>query len=78
MVLVGVLAAVAVVLVVSLRAATTSPPPLRFAFRTLLLGAIPAYIVMRGAAEWIASEEDVRRRTPPGSGSATSSPTPGC
>ena len=31
------------------------------AFRTLLIGVIPAYILMRGGAEWIASEEDVPR-----------------
>jgi hypothetical protein len=29
------------------------------AFRTLLIGVIPAYILMRGGAEWIAAEEDV-------------------
>ena len=34
--------------------------PLRFAFRTLLIGAIPAYLVMRVGAEWIAT-----RRTSP-------------
>jgi hypothetical protein len=31
----------------------------RVGFRALVLGAIPAYIVMRGGAEWIASEEDL-------------------
>ena len=31
----------------------------RFGFRTLLIGALPAFIVMRVGAEWIASEEDV-------------------
>jgi hypothetical protein len=58
MVFVGVLAAVAVILVAS-RGSGDAPGALRLAFRTLLLGAIPSYIVMRGAAEWIASEEDV-------------------
>ena len=29
----------------------------RFAFRTLLIGAVPAYLVMRVGAEWIASKE---------------------
>jgi hypothetical protein len=29
------------------------------AFRTLLIGVLPAYILMRGGAEWIAAEEDV-------------------
>ena len=62
MVLVALLAAVVVVLM--RRAARRRRPPaaLRLAFRTLLIGAIPAYIVMRGAAEWIASEANVRRR----------------
>jgi hypothetical protein len=31
----------------------------RVGFRTLLLGALPAYLVMRGSAEWLASTEDV-------------------
>ena len=31
------------------------------AFRTLLVGVLPAYILMRAGAEWIASEEDVPR-----------------
>jgi hypothetical protein len=30
---------------------------LRLAFRTLLIGAIPAYLVMRVGAEWLASKE---------------------
>ncbi len=29
------------------------------AFRTLLIGVLPAYILMRAGAEWIGSEEDV-------------------
>ena len=29
------------------------------AFRTLLIGVLPAYVLMRVGAEWIASEEDV-------------------
>jgi hypothetical protein len=29
------------------------------AFRTLLIGVLPAYIVMRAGAEWIGSKEDV-------------------
>jgi hypothetical protein len=29
------------------------------AFRTLLLGVLPAYVLMRAGAEWIASKEDV-------------------
>lgn len=31
----------------------------RLSFRTLLIGVLPSYIVMRGAAEWIADEEAV-------------------
>lgn len=58
MVFVGVLAAVVVILVAS-RRSEDRPGALRLAFSTLLVGAIPSYIVMRGSAEWIASEEDV-------------------
>jgi hypothetical protein len=64
MVFVGLLAAVVVVLVVSLRSDDRAGV-LRFAFRTLLIGAIPAYIVMRGAAEWIASKENISEDDPP-------------
>ena len=31
----------------------------RFGQRTLLFGALPAFIVMRAGAQWVASEEDV-------------------
>ena len=31
----------------------------RFGFRTLLIGALPAFIVMRVGAEWIASEQEI-------------------
>jgi hypothetical protein len=58
MVFVGVLAALLVILVAS-RGSADRPGALRLAFRTLMLGAIPSYVVMRGTAEWIASEEDV-------------------
>jgi hypothetical protein len=56
MVMVGALAAVVVVLAVAKRG---DPGALRLAFRTLLIGAIPAYIVMRVGAEWAASEANV-------------------
>jgi hypothetical protein len=56
MVLVALLASAAVLLVVALRAEDRTPT-VRFAFRTLLIGAIPAYLVMRVGAEWIASKE---------------------
>jgi hypothetical protein len=60
MVFVGLLATVAVVLAVAARSrGDDRAAALRLAFRTLLIGALPAYVVMRGAAEWIASEEDV-------------------
>jgi len=58
MVFVGVLAAVTVLLVVSLRSEDRRGV-LRLAFRTLLIGGIPAYLVLRGAAEWIADEEEL-------------------
>jgi hypothetical protein len=56
MVLVGLLAAAVVVLAVS-RGAEDRTASVRLAFRTLLIGAIPAYIVMRVGAELIASKE---------------------
>jgi hypothetical protein len=31
----------------------------RLAYRTLLIGVLPAFVLMRVGAEWIASEEDV-------------------
>jgi len=57
-VLVGVLAASAVLLVVSLRA-DDQVAAVRFAFRTILIGAIPAYLAMRVGAEWIADKENL-------------------
>jgi hypothetical protein len=56
MVLVGLLAAAVVALAVSRRAEDRTAC-VRLAFRTLLIGAIPAYIVMRVGAELIASKE---------------------
>jgi hypothetical protein len=58
MAFVSVLAAVVVVLVVALRTDDRGPA-VRFAFRTLLIGGIPSYIVMRAGAEWIASKENL-------------------
>lgn len=43
----------------------------RLSFRTLLLGVLPSYIVMRGGAEWIADEEAVGDPTWVGIGYAT-------
>jgi hypothetical protein len=39
--------------------AGTSPAGLRLGFRTLLIGAIPAWIATRLSAQWIASEENL-------------------
>ena len=58
MVLVALLAAAAVVLSVALRSDDRAAA-LRLAFRTLLIGAIPAYLVMRVGAEWVASKENL-------------------
>jgi hypothetical protein len=56
MTLVSLLAVAAVVLAAS-RGAEDRTAAVRLAFRTLLIGAIPAYLVMRIGAEWIASKE---------------------
>ncbi len=57
MVLVGALITAVTALVAS---RSSQPAPMkRVAFRTLLLAALPAYIMMRGASEWILSEENI-------------------
>jgi heme A synthase len=56
MVLVALLAVAAVVLSAALRSDDRAAA-LRLAFRTLLIGAIPAYLVMRVGAQWVASKE---------------------
>ena len=56
MTLVGLVAAAVVVLGVSPRGGDRTAA-VRLSFRTLLIGAIPAYLVMRVGAEWIASKE---------------------
>jgi heme A synthase len=58
MVLVGLLAVAAVVLAGALRADDRAAA-VRFAFRILLIGAIPSYLVMRVGAEWVASKENL-------------------
>jgi heme A synthase len=58
-VLVALLAVAAVVLVAARRAGDDRTATVRLAFRTLLIGAIPAYIVMRVGAEWIADKESL-------------------
>jgi hypothetical protein len=55
MALVGALALVLVALAVR---------DLRLGFRSLLLGVVPGWIVMRGAAEWIAEKEKVNDLDP--------------
>jgi hypothetical protein len=57
MVLVGALTVVAWTLVTGWRGDTAGYTQL--AYRTLLYGAIPAFVVMRVAAQWIASKEHV-------------------
>jgi len=58
MVLVALLATAAVVLSLALRSDDRSAA-LRLAFRTLLIGAIPAYLVMRVGAQWTLSKENL-------------------
>ena len=52
------------------------PALVRLGYRSLLLGVLPAWIVMRAAAEWIAVEGGPDRlERSPGSGSASRPPT---
>ena len=57
MVLVGALVLAAALLIASRRG--DEAPLSRSAYRTLLLAALTAFVVMRVAAQWVASEEDV-------------------
>jgi hypothetical protein len=57
MVLVGALVLAGSALVLAWR--DGNPALLRLGYRSLLLGVLPGWVVMRGAAEWIASKEDV-------------------
>ena len=59
MLLVGALVVVVATMAVALRNGDGAEVLTRLAFRTLLIGVIPAYILMRVGAEWIASEEGV-------------------
>ena len=59
MLLVGALVVVAATMAAALRSGDGVAVLTRLAFRTLLLGVIPAYILMRAGAEWIKSEENV-------------------
>ena len=58
MLLMGTLLAVALMLFAAWRRGDESGGALRgYAFRTLLLGTLPSYILMRVGAEWVRSEE---------------------
>jgi hypothetical protein len=59
MLLVGALVVVVVTMAAALRNGDGVEVLAQLAFRTLLIGVIPAYVLMRGGAEWIASEEGV-------------------
>jgi hypothetical protein len=59
MLLVGALVVVAATMAAALRRDDGVAVLTGLAFRTLLIGVIPSYILMRVGAEWIASEENV-------------------
>ena len=58
MLLVGALVVVTVTMAAALRNGEGADVLTRLAFRTLLIGVIPAYILMRVGAEWIKSKAD--------------------
>ena len=59
MLLVGALVVVTLAMAAALRRGDRVEVLTRLAFRTLLIGVIPAYVLMRAGAEWIASEENI-------------------
>ena len=59
MLLVGALVVVVATTAGALRGGDGSEALAGLAFRTLLVGVLPAYILMRAGAEWIVSEEGV-------------------
>ena len=59
MLLVGALVVVTVAMAAALRRGDGVEVLTRLAFRALLIGVIPAYVLMRAGAEWIASEENI-------------------
>jgi hypothetical protein len=59
MLLVGALVVVVATMAAAVRRGDGAEVLTALAFRTLLIGVLPAYVVMRAGAEWIASEEDV-------------------
>ena len=77
MLLVGTLLAVALATVIGWRRPDDAVGLARFSLRTLFIGVVPAYILMRVGAQWTESERtSPTTSTPPGSASATSPPTP--
>jgi hypothetical protein len=58
MALVAALAIVLALGVAALRRGDGTVALTQLAFRGLLIGVLPAYIVMRGGAEWLAAEQD--------------------
>jgi hypothetical protein len=61
MLLVGALVVVAAAMGGALRRGDGAEVLAGLASRTLLVGVLPSYLLMRAGAEWIASEEDVPR-----------------
>ena len=59
MLLVGALVVVTVAMAAALRRGDGVEVLTRLAFRALLIGVIPSYVLMRVGAEWIASEENI-------------------
>ena len=59
MLLVGALVVVAAAMGAAVRRRDGALELTRVAYRALLLGVLPAYVVMRAGAEWIVSEEGV-------------------
>lgn len=59
MLLVGALVVVVVTMAAALRRGDGAEVLTRLAFRALLIGVLPAYVVMRVGSEWIASNENV-------------------
>lgn len=58
MLLVGTLLAVTLVTVLGWRSPQNAPGLSRFALKTLLLGVLPAYVLMRIGAQWTESEQN--------------------
>jgi hypothetical protein len=59
MLLVGTLFAVALATVLGWRRPEDAPGLTKFSLRTLLMGVLPAYILMRIGAQWVESKENI-------------------